>query len=65
MWNPTVWACAIHKYLKLIPDNLVITCDEIIDAIARPYHDVSDAVAVTLNDKKATCKMDNYHSQFY
>ena len=33
--------------------------------VAKSYNYVSDTVAVTLNDKKATCKMDNSYQQFY
>ena len=34
IWNPAVCSCKSGKYLASIIDDLVITCDEIIDADA-------------------------------
>ena len=39
--------------LKTIIEDLVIICDKIAH--------VWDTVSIILNDKKATCKMDNYY----
>ena len=49
--NPSTCACEINRYLKSIVDDLVITCDEVIN--------VSDTVSTNLDDKKATCQMDD------
>ena len=46
-----------RHHLKSIVDDLVITCDEIID--------VSNIVSINLNYEKATCKMDNYYILLY
>ena len=33
IWNPIKYAREIDRYLKSIADDLVITCDEIIDVL--------------------------------
>ena len=45
VYNPSTWACEISRYSKSITDDLVITCDEIIEP--------SDTVSVNLNDKRS------------
>ena len=50
--NPSTCTCETNKYLKSIVNDLVITSVEIIA--------VSNNLSIKLNDKKATCKMDNY-----
>ena len=52
-WNPSAWASEITKNIKIIADELVTTCDEII------Y--VFNTVSINLSDKKATCEIDNYY----
>ena len=31
VWNPSICACEINKFIKSIVHDLVFTCDEIID----------------------------------
>ena len=44
-WNPATCNCENGKYLASIIDDLLITCDEIIDAEDKNF-----------NEKNATCK---------
>ena len=37
IWNPAAWSCKNNKYLASVIDDSVITCDEIIDAEAKPF----------------------------
>ena len=47
--NPSICACEINRcFLKSIDDDLVITCDEIINVL--------DNVSINLNDKKQHVK---------
>ena len=39
IWNLAKCSCKNDKYLARIIDNLVITCDEIIDAEANSYNE--------------------------
>ena len=49
-----IFEILLHLFVKILDvlksstDDLIITCDEMID--------VSDAMSINLNDKKATCK---------
>ena len=47
----------LYKKMKSINGDSVVTCDEIVDLVAKFYNNVS----INLNDKKATCKMDNFY----
>ena len=53
IWIPITFVRGNIRCLKNSTDDLIITCDEMID--------VSDAMSINLNDKKATCKEDNYY----
>ena len=48
IWNPITFVRENIRCLKSSTDDLIITCDEMID--------VSDAMSINLNDKKVTCK---------
>ena len=48
IWNPITFVRENIRCLKSSTDDLIITCDEMID--------VSDAMSINLNDKKATWK---------
>ena len=37
IWNVSAWAGRIDKYLKSITGDSVVTCDEIIDMVAKSY----------------------------
>ena len=60
-WNSSTCAWEINRYLKSIANDLVIICNEIIDAVAKSYENVYGTESINLNDKKATCKIDNYY----
>ena len=44
------------KYLANIMDDLVITCDEIIDAEAKSYGEETKTIPTNLNEKKQPLK---------
>ena len=58
--NPSTCSCEISRYLKAIADDLVISCDEIMEVVTK-LCDVSDTESINLTDKKAACKIDNYY----
>lgn len=41
IWNPGICTCENKGYSKSIADDTVITCDEIMDAVAKSYVDTS------------------------
>ena len=51
VWNPATCNCKNGKYLASIMDDSMITCDEIIES----YDEETN-----FNEKKATCKMQNF-----
>ena len=51
VWNSSTCACKINRYLKCNADDLVITCDEVIDVVATPYDKPTN-----LNEKKEPVK---------
>ena len=51
IWNPSTCICENGKYLAIILDDSVSTCDEIIEK----------TVSTNFNEKKATCKMQNFY----
>ena len=53
IWNPTTCSCENGKYLASIIDNLMITCDEIIDAETKSYYNEAKTVRTKLNEKNA------------
>ena len=54
IWNPIKYARETDRYLKSIADDLVITCDEIIDVL--------DVIPINWNDKKKKCKIDKTYA---
>ena len=42
-------------------DDLLATCDKIIDELAKFYDNTSETVLINSNNKKETCKMGNYY----
>ena len=52
VWNPATYSCQNGKYLASIMDDLAIICDEVIES----YNEEPD-----FNEKKATCKMQNFY----
>ena len=61
IWNPAVCNCKNSKYLASIMDESVITCDEIIDAEAKSYSKETKTIPTTFNEKKVTCKTQNFY----
>ena len=50
------------RYLKIISDDLVITYDKIIDSVIKSYVDRSKTAPIHFNEKKATCKIENFYT---
>ena len=59
VWNPSTCNCENGKYLSSIMDDLAIMCDEIIDAEAKSNNE--ETVPTNFNEKKATCKTQNFY----
>ena len=55
IWTPATCSCKNGKYLANIMDDLVITCDEIIES----YDEETKAILANCNKKNATCKTRN------
>lgn len=53
----------MSRYLKGIADDLVITFDEIIDAIAK-YDKPTKTAPINFDEKNAVCKMENFYILF-
>ena len=55
----------MSRYLKGIAGDLVITYDEIIDAVAKSYNKPTKTVPINFDEKKnAVCKMENFYIIF-
>ena len=54
--NPALCKCKNWKYLASIMDDLAIICDEVIDT-----DDETKAIPTNFNEKKVTCKMQNFY----
>ena len=52
IWNPSTCNCKNGKYLASITDNSTIMCDAIIE---------SNNEEININEKKATCKTQNFY----
>ena len=52
IWNPSTCFCENGEYLKSIIDDLAAKCDKIIEP--------KKTIPINFNDKKATCKIDNF-----
>ena len=57
VWNPATCNCENRKYLIIIMDNSTITCDEVIES----YNEETKTIPTNFNEKKATCKMQNFY----
>ena len=53
IWNPATYSCKNGKYLESIIEDLVITCDEIIEE--------TKTVRRNFNEKNETCKTKNFY----
>ena len=51
IWNPSTCTCENGKYLASIIDDLVITCDEIIDGGAKSNDEETKAIPTNFNEK--------------
>ena len=56
-WNPARCNCENGKYLASIMDNSGIMSDEIIES----YDEEIKTIPTNFNEKKATCKMQNFY----
>ena len=56
IWNPSAWSCKNGKNLASIMDDSAITCDEII----KPFDEQAKIIPTNFNEKKSTCKMQNF-----
>ena len=54
----------MSRYLKGIADDLVITFDEIIDAVAKSYDKLTKTAPINFDEKNAVCKMENFYILF-
>ena len=57
IWNPAACSCQNGKYLASIMDDSLITCDKIIES----YDEETKTVPKNFNEKKATCKTQNFY----
>ena len=55
--NPATCSCQNGKYLASIIDDSAITCDENIE----PYDEETKPIPTNFNEKKATCKIQNFY----
>ena len=51
IWIPSTGACDIDKYLKSIIGNSVVTCDEILDMVAKSYNKPAKPTPINFNEK--------------
>ena len=58
IWNPATSSCEKGKYLASIMDDSAITCDEIIEW----YEEETKTTSTNFNEKKATCKTQNFYT---
>ena len=61
VWNPSTDAYQINAYFKSIADELVISCDKIIDTVAKLFDNLANIVTETFIDKEAACKIDDFY----
>ena len=57
VWNPATCNCENGKYLASIMDDSAITCDKIIES----YQEETTTISNNFNEKKATCKTQNFY----
>lgn len=52
IWNPSIFTCEINNaYMKSLIKDSVVSCDEIIDAVATLYDDTPETVSINSNNK--------------
>ena len=61
IWNPATCIGKYGKYFASIIDDLVITCDEIIDAEAKSYYEETKTIPANFSQKNAICKTKNFY----
>ena len=57
VWNPAACNCKNGKYLASIMDDSAIMCDEVIVS----YNEGKKTIPTNPNEKKATCKTQNFY----
>ena len=62
--NPVTFRCKNGKYLANIMEDLLITCDEIIDTEVKSHEEETKTIPTSFNEKKATCKIQNFYISF-
>lgn len=61
LFRIVVYDCEInYAYIKSPPKDSVITCDKIINVLAKLYDDTSETVGINSNHKIPTYKMGYY-----
>ena len=62
-WNTATCDCENGKYLASIMDDSAIICDEVIDVDveAKSNKEETKPVPTNFNEKKATCKTQNFY----
>ena len=48
-----------------LTEDLTVTCDEVIDAVAKSYNNISETVLINSNSNKETYKMDIIFSTLF
>ena len=61
IWNPATCKCERGKYLASIIGDWVITCEKIIES----YDEETKTILSNFNERKATCKMQNFYILFH
>ena len=57
IWNKVTYSCKNGKYLASTMDDPAITCDEIIES----FEEETKAISTNFNEKRATCKTQNFY----
>ena len=61
IWNPVTCSCDNGNYLASIIDGPRITCDEVIDAVAKSYNEETKWIPINFNEKNITYKTKNFY----
>ena len=59
--HPATCSCKNSKYLASTIDESAITCNEIIDAEGKSSNKETKTVTTNFNEKKPTCKTQNFY----
>ena len=57
VWNPATCICENGKYLTSIMNDSTISFEEVI----KSYHEEIKTIATNFNEKKVTCKRQNFY----